>query len=112
MGVSRRSNITVAVALLVALVLALPVFAKPDRVDVHLSRTCQVGSSSLQAGSYRLVIDTDKVSFVRDGKVVAEAPGEWKKADKKADYTSITYQENGRVTEIHLGGKDSYFAIS
>jgi hypothetical protein len=112
MGVSRRFNITVAVALLAALVLALPMFARPDRVDVFLTRTCQVGSSSLEAGAYHLVIDTNKVSFVRNGKVVAEATGEWRKADKKADYTSVIYQENGRITEIHVNGRDSYFAIS
>lgn len=111
MGVSRRNNIAVAVALLAALVLAFPVFARPDRAEIVLSRTCQVGSSSLQAGEYHLVFDGNKVSFLRGGKVVAEATGEWKKADVKADYTSVSYEENGRIFEIRLHGRDSYFAI-
>jgi len=112
MGVSRRNSMTVVVALLAAMVLALPVFARPDKVDLVISHPCLVGSSSIRPGSYRLVIDTNKVSFMHDGKVVAEATGEWKKADKKADSTSISYEENGPVREIHIGGRAAYFAIS
>lgn len=111
MGVSRRSAFAVTVALLAALILAFPAFARPDRAEISLSRTCLVGNTSIQAGTYRVVLETNKVSFVRDGKVVAEAPGEWKKADSKADDTSVTYKDDGRVIEIHLAGRDSYFAI-
>jgi hypothetical protein len=111
MGVSRRNYIAVGVALLVALVLAFPAFARPDRASIDLSRTCQVGSSSIQAGTYKVVLDTNKVSFLLNGKLVAEATGEWKKADTPSDYTSVTYDQNGRVTQIHLRGRDSYFAI-
>jgi hypothetical protein len=111
MGVSKRSNLFVAVALLAALVLAFPAFAQPDRADISLSRTCLVGNSSLQPGDYKVVIDANKISFLHNGKVVAEAAGEWKKADQRSDETSVSYEQSGRIFEIRLRGRDSYFVI-
>ncbi len=111
MGVSQRSKIAVVVALLAALAMAFPAFARPDRADIVLTRTGQVGGSSVQPGSYQLVFDGNKVSFLHSHKVVAEANGEWKKADAKAEYTSVRYDENGRISEIRLHGRDSYFVI-
>jgi len=110
MRVSRR-HFVVAVALAAALALAMPVLAKPDRVQVILTQTSLVGSTSIQPGEYEMVLDGNKVSFVQKHKVVAEATGEWKKADKKAALTFFGYSNDGKITEIHLGGHDSYLAL-
>jgi len=111
MGVSQRSKIAVAAALLVALVLAIPVLARPDRAAIELTRTCQVGNSSLRPGNYVLEFDGNKVSFLRGGKAVAEATGEWKKSPQKARDTSVVYETSGRIIEIRPQGRDSYFVI-
>ncbi|HXZ20768.1 MAG TPA: hypothetical protein VEG63_12515 [Candidatus Acidoferrales bacterium] len=111
MGVSRRNILAVSVALLAALALAIPVLARPDRAEIVLSRTCHVGSSSLPAGTYQLVFDGNKVSFLRDSKVIAEATGEWKRADRKVEETAVRYEDSGRIVEIRLHGRDSYFAL-
>jgi len=111
MGVFQRRNIAVAVAMLAVLALAIPALAQPDRASVVISRTCQVGSSSLPAGNYRVVFDGNKVSFLRSGKVVAEANGEWKKTPQKTLDTSVIYEASGRIIEIHVEGRDSYFAL-
>lgn len=111
MGVFRRRNPAVAFALLAALVLAIPVLARPDRGEITVSRNCQVGSSSLQAGTYRLVFDGNKVSFLQHGKVVAEANGEWKKMPTKIVDTSVIYEASGRIIEIRLQNHDSMFAL-
>jgi len=111
MGVSRRNILAVSVALLAALALAIPVLARPDRAEIVLSRTCHVGSSSLPAGKYQLLFDGNKVSFLRDRKVIAEATGEWKRAERRAEQTAVSYEQSGRILEIRLSGRDAYFAI-
>jgi len=111
MGVSRRNIFAVAIALLAALALAIPVLARPDRAEIVLSRTCHVGSSSLPAGTYQLVFDGNKVSFLRDSRVIAEVTGEWKRADRKIEETGVRYEDSGRIVEIRPHGHDSYFAI-
>jgi hypothetical protein len=110
MGVSRRT-VVAAVALVAALALAIPVLARPDRLEVVISQTSLVGTTPVQIGTYEMVIDGNKVSFVQRRKVVAETTGEWKKADKKAPSTFFAYGADGRITEIHLGGHDSYLAL-
>ncbi len=111
MGVSRRNSCAVAVALLAVLALAIPTLARPDRAEIVLSRTCHVGSASLPPGTYQVVFDGNKVSFLRESKVIAEATGEWRKADRKLEDTGVRYEESGRIVEIRLQGRDSYFAI-
>ncbi|HVN07629.1 MAG TPA: hypothetical protein VMV61_01560 [Patescibacteria group bacterium] len=111
MGVTRR-NIVALVALVATFALAFPVLAHPDRASVILSQTCQVGKSTLSPGNYKLEINGDKVTFLQKGRVVAEATGEWKKTPGVADNSSVTLNAEGRVIEIRIGGRDSYFAVS
>ncbi len=111
MGVFRRNSFAVAVAVLAVLALAIPVLARPDRAEIVLSRTCHVGNASLAPGTYQVVFDGNKVSFLRDSKLIAEATGEWKRADRKVEDTGVRYEESGRILEIRVQGRDSYFAI-
>jgi len=110
MGVTRR-NFVALVALVATLALAFPVFAHPDRTDVLLSRTCLVGNASLQPGQYTVEFVGNKASFLHKGKVVAEATGEWKKVAQKVLNSSVSYEDNGRIIEIRVAGKDSYFEL-
>jgi hypothetical protein len=111
MGVPQRKNIVVAIALLAMLALAMPVLARPDRGEITVSRNCLVGTTAIQAGTYKLTFDGNKVSFLQHGKVVAEANGEWKKLPSKIYDTSVIYETNGRIIEIRLQNHDSLFAL-
>lgn len=111
MGVPQRRNIVVAIAVLAVLALAMPVLARPDRGEITVSRDCQVGATALPAGTYKLVFDGNKVSFLQHNKVIAEANGEWKKLPAKIYDTSVIFEASGRIVEIRLQGHDSMFAI-
>ena len=110
MRVSGRS-LTFVIALILGLVLAAPAFAKPASVTVTLSHSAQVAGATLAPGEYRVVLDDTKASFKLNGKVVAEATGQWKKADSKDPADGIVRDGDDRILEVHKEGRASYFVI-
>src|SRR5208282_1660760 len=82
MGVSRR-NFVAFVALVAALALAIPVFARASRTTITLTEACQFAGTKLPPGEYVMVVDGNKVTVLHNDKVFATATGEWKKADGK-----------------------------
>ena len=92
----RRMNFVVTI--LAALALAIPIAARADdsktvkpvshiAVDLHSSAT--LAGKDLKPGTYQVSADETKMTISRDGKVVAEAPIEWKDGQSKASYTSV-----------------------
>ena len=57
------------------MVLAVPPFAKPLSKNINLAQTARVGKAELQAGEYRLLIDGNKATVQKGGKVIAEELG-------------------------------------
>ena len=110
MRVSRRS-LTVVMALVLGLVMAASAFAKPASATVTLSQSAKVAGATLAPGEYRVVLNDTKVTFKLDGKVVAEANGQWKKANSKFLSDGIVRDGNGQILEVHVGGRDSFFVI-
>jgi len=111
MGVLRRS-LAVFIAVLVGFALAAPAFAKGTSVTISLSETAKVSSATLPPGDYRVVLDDTKATFKRDGKVVAEVNGQWKKEAGRQLSSGFVRDSEGRILEIHVEGRDSYFAVS
>jgi hypothetical protein len=111
MSVSRRS-IVVFVALLVGLALAGPSFAKGTSVSFSLSQTAKVSNATLPPGDYKVVLDDTKATFKQGNKVIAEANGQWKKNSGKAVADAVVSNTDGRILEIHIEGRDTYFAVS
>jgi hypothetical protein len=114
----RGMNLMLAVV--AALALALPIVAHSDEVNapkiivsmsVDLASPATLGGTVLKAGSYSVRADSAKVTLSRGGKVVAEAPVQWKDEAGKAEFSTIV-TDNNQITEIHFSGKTKYVAIA
>jgi hypothetical protein len=113
-------GMSLMLAVLAALALALPIAARNDdanqpkvmvSMSVDLSNPATLGGTVLKAGSYSVRADSTKVTLLRGGKVVAEAPVQWKDEAGKAEYSTIV-TDNNQITEIHFSGKAKYVAIA
>jgi len=106
---------------LAAVALALPMMAKTDKAPKAESKTknttltldapVKFGSTMVNAGTYKLVIDTDKATLENGNKVVASVPGHWQEGKLKADSNGFE-TTNGQVDEIFLHGDSSVFVVS
>ncbi len=101
-----------SIALLAALALAVPVFAKPFSKTISLAQTAKLGKAELQAGEYRLQIDGNKATVQKGGKVVAETEGRWEDRNAKSSYDSLLISENGQVKEARFSGQARVFVFS
>jgi len=116
----NRRGMNLILTVLAALALALPIAARdgdtnPTKIivsmSVDLSSPASLGGTMLKAGSYSVKADSAKVTLLRGGKVVAEAPVQWKDEAGKAEYSTIV-TDNNQIIEIHFGGKTKYVAIA
>jgi hypothetical protein len=115
----RRQSSLVFTAL-AALVLLVPLAAYSDsakiskplaKTTVELFNPAKLAGMPLKAGSYQVSADQLKVTLSRDGKVVAEAPVQWKDEPNKAESSAIVV-DGGTITEFHFGGKARYIAVA
>jgi septal ring-binding cell division protein DamX len=115
-----RRGINVVLSMLVALALALPLAARVDKskdakstasASMDLLNSATLAGKQLKPASYTVKVDETKVTFLQNGKVIAEAPVQWKDAANKAQYSSIVTDGN-QIREIHFGGKTRYVEIS
>jgi hypothetical protein len=103
----------------VALMLALPLAArgvsantsKPTVATMDILNQVSLAGKSLKPGVYSVTADDSKVTVAKDGKVVAEAPVQWKDETSKAKYSNIV-SVGDQVKEIHFGGKMRYVEIA
>jgi hypothetical protein len=116
---ARRHVFAIAVvACILALVPAMscpPAFAASNekssfKATVTVPQDGTLGGKMVKEGTYQLKTDGSMVTFIVDGKVVAEAPGEWKDSESKSSYDFLRV-ENGAIKEIHFGGKTRYLSI-
>ena len=107
----RNSSIFRSFALLAALALAVPLLAKPFSKNINLAQTARLGKAELQAGEYRLLIDGNKATVEKGGKVVAESEGRWEDRSAKSSYDSLLISENGQVKEVRFSGQSRVFVF-
>lgn len=108
-----RSNPFVrSFALLAALALAIPVFAKPFAKTISISQSAKLGKSELQAGEYRLQIDGNKATIQKGKQVIAESEGRWEDRSAKSAYDSVLVGETGQVKEVRFAGQSRVFVFS
>ncbi|MGA8143948.1 MAG: hypothetical protein WB987_08685 [Candidatus Acidiferrales bacterium] len=114
----RRMNFVMTI--LAALALAMPIAARADdtktikpvsRVAVDLHSPATLAGKDLKPGTYQVSADESKMTISRDGKVIAEAPIEWKDGQSKASYTAVVTDSN-QITEVHFGGKAKYISVT
>jgi hypothetical protein len=108
----KNSSFFRCVALLAAIALAVPAFAKPFSKNINLAQTAKLGKAELQAGEYRLLIDGNKATVQKAGKVVAESEGRWEDRSDKSSYDSLLISENGQVKEVRFSGQSRVFVFS
>lgn len=104
-----------------AIALALPVMAKtdnsakteskPKNATLTLDAPVKFGSTMVNAGTYKLVVENDKATLESNNKVVASVPGHWQEGKQKADSTGFE-TTNGQVDQIFLHGASGAFVVS
>jgi hypothetical protein len=103
--------------LLVMLAASTAVQAKDAGNKGDISSTLDVltpvtlGGTSVAPGTYTVKADGAKVTFLKDGKTIAQADVEWKDSAQKAQSTSLL-ADQGSVKEIHFSGKTRYASIA
>src|SRR6266403_4834206 len=101
-----------SLALLAAIALAMPAFAKPFTKTINISQTAKLGKSELKAGEYRLEIEGNKAIVQKGKQVVAESGGRWEDRSTKSTYDSLLLGENGQVREVRFAGQTRVFVFS
>ncbi len=108
----KTNSFVRSMALLAAIALAVPAFAKPVSQDYQLSRKTIVGKSELNAGEYRFLIDGNKVTVTKGRNTLAESEGRWEERDKKYENTELVSTANGQLLELRFAGKKSVFVLN
>jgi hypothetical protein len=78
--------------------------------SLHFFRVVTLSGKELQPGIYSLVANSSKVTLKQSGKVVAEAPVQWKDGDKKEFATHVVLDGNN-IKEIRFAGRARYVVI-
>jgi hypothetical protein len=108
----KTNSFVRSLALLAAIALAVPAFAKPFSKTINISRTATVGKAELKAGEYRLAIDGNKATVQKGKEVVAESEGRWEDRSTKSEYDSVLINESGKVAEVRFAGQARVFVFS
>jgi hypothetical protein len=108
----KTNSFVRGMALLAALALTVPAFAKPFTKTITFSQTAKLGKSELKSGEYRLEIDGTKATLQKGKQVVAESEGRWEDRSAKSAYDSVLIGENGQVREVRFAGQARVFIFS
>ena len=101
-----------SIALLAAIALTVPAFAKPFAKIINISQNAKLGKSELKAGEYRLQIEGTKATVQKGKEIVAESEGRWEDRSTKSSYDSLLVGENGQVKEVRFAGQTRVFVFS
>lgn len=110
---------TIVLTVLVALALAIPAAARHDAANdakqvstrMDLLNPATLSGKALQPGSYAVTADESKVTLSLNGKIVAEAPVQWKDEAGKARYSAFV-TDGSQIREIHFSGKTRYIEVA
>lgn len=113
-----RRGVNRVVPVLIALAFAMPFAARVASANskattsatMDILTAVSLNGKQLKPGTYTVSADDSKVTVAKDGKIVAEAPVQWKDENSKPHYSNII-TTGDQVTEIHFGGKMRYVAI-
>jgi len=108
----KSNSLVRCFALLAALALTVPAFAKPFSKTINLAQNAKVGKADLKAGEYRLMIDGSKATVEKGKEIVAQSEGRWEDRSNKAAYDSVLLSENGQVKEVRFAGQTRVFVFN
>lgn len=109
-----RNKVCQAFAFMLLLALAVPAMAAPKNTNVpagkvlvratfNIYETRSLGGASLQPGEYNVLATDSQISFLRNGKIVAQASIQWKDMERAQDNTILA--DAGAIKEIYFKGK-------
>jgi hypothetical protein len=104
----------VLASLLVALPLAaaeMPAAKSKATTTVDVLKPMTLAGQQLKPGTYSVSADDSTVTLQMHGKMVAQAPVQWKDEASKAQYSGVVAVD-GVVKEIHFSGKMKYVTIT
>jgi hypothetical protein len=90
----------------------MPAFSKPVAKTINITQNAKLGKADLQAGEYRLLIDGNKATVMKNKTTVAESEGRWEDRDAKSDYDAVLLGQNGQVKEVRFSGQKRVFVFS
>jgi len=108
----KTNSFVRSIALLAAIAVAVPAFAKPFAKTINVLQNAKIGKTELRAGEYRLQIDGNKATVQKGREVVAESEGRWEDRSSKSPYNSLLISENGQVKEVRFAGQTRVFVFS
>ncbi|HEV1993676.1 MAG TPA: hypothetical protein VGR03_05045 [Candidatus Acidoferrum sp.] len=108
----KTNSFVRSMALLAAIALAVPAFAKPVLQNFQLSQKTLIGKSALNAGEYRFLIDGNRVTVTKGRDTLAESEGRWEEREKKYEYTELVSTTGGQLLELRFAGKKSVFVLN
>src|SRR5437016_10756455 len=101
----KTNSFVRSMALLAAIALAVPAFAKPFAKTINISQTAKLGKAELKAGEYRLEIEGNKAPVKKAKQVLAQSEGQGEDRSPKPVYGSLLLGENGQVREVAFWGQ-------
>jgi hypothetical protein len=108
----KSNSLLRSLALLAAIALTVPAFAKPVAKTINIPQAAKLGKADLQAGEYRLLIDGNKATVQKGKQVVAESDGRWEDRDAKSSYDAVLLSDNGQVKEVRFSGQKRVFVFN
>ena len=93
-----------SIALLAAMALTVPAFAKPFAKTINISQNAKLGKSELKAGEYRLQIEGTKATVQKGKNIVAESEGRW---EDRQRHGGARRQDDG-----NRGTKTGFFEVN
>jgi len=107
-------------SILAAMTIAMPLAARSNAgkdtkstvsAQMDIVKDATIGGKEVKAGTYDVKANETKVTFSRNGKVVAEAPVQWKDEQSKSLHSMLVI-DGCAVKEIHFTGKSRYVEVS
>jgi len=113
-----RRSLGFVLSALAALSVAVPMTArnasangtKETTATMEIISAETLGGKQIQPGTYTFKIDDTTVTVLQHGKMIAEAPVQWKDETRKPNMSNIVTQ-NDQIKEIHFGGKMRYAQV-
>lgn len=109
-----RNKVCHGFALMLLLAVALPAIAAPKNTNVPAGKVLaratftlyenrSLGGTTLQAGEYNVLATDSQISFLHNGKIVAQASIQWKDMEHAQDNTILA--DTGAIKEVYFRGK-------
>jgi hypothetical protein len=113
-----RRPLSFVLSALAALVVAMPMMArnasaknpKGTTATLDIFSAATLGGKQIKPGTYTIQADESTVTILHDGKMLAQAPVQWKDETRKPNASNIVIQ-NDQIKEIHFGGKMQYVEV-